>query len=283
MYTGNLLSRGMKRAATALFLLGVTGLGASASAAELRCDNCTEAGYEALAMTKPFGQHHVYDLARNQVRKYEIIRSCEPGEGCWTEFEPLPPDAQVVATVTQLNALYQQTNGTFKSWFNFDANGTITGVSAFDVIFPGGPRNNVANWLMNHPVTATTITAQAHSLGAAVASILRSANVTTILTVTFTDGSKASFSFEVVNGTITYVEGSAVDAYGNTIPSNMNQLNGIQFDYSGEGSNGLGPASIRMQNHLYTMFGVPVVSGSSSRIISWTCTLNGNGVVCRGR
>jgi len=265
-----------------LLLLGLASIGGSANAAALRCDNCSEGAYEATAMTRTFGTHHVYDLVKGNVRKYQIFRSCEPGDGCWTEAEPMPVEADVNAIVIELTALHAVTQGTMKSHFTLHTNGTVGDLSAFNVIFPGGSRNNLMHWMTNVNTSWQNGAIAAHGLAGAAANIFLGANVTTLVTVVFADGSSAVFSYDAVNNSVGYVEGSATDKYGNIIPSNVNQLNGIQFDYSAEGSNGNGPAGLRMQNHLYTMFGVPVTYGNSSRIITWTCHANGTGVVCRG-
>lgn len=64
--------------------------------------------------------------------------------------------------------------------------------------------------------------------------------------------------------TVSVVEGSAADKYGNIIPVTRDQVNGLRFNYSGESANGT--ARQRMSNSLYTMFGVPVTDGTR-----WSC------------
>lgn len=269
-------------ALSGILFLGLATIGSSANAAALRCDNCSEAGYEAKAMTRTFGSHHVYDLVKGNVRKYEIFRSCEPGDGCWTEAEPMPVEGDVNAIVIELAALHAVTQGTMKSHFTVHTNGPVGDMSAYNVILPGGSRNTLMHWMTNINRSWQNGGIAAHGLAGAAANIFSGANVTTLVTVVFADGSSAVFSYDAINNSAGYVEGSATDKYGNIIPANVNQLNGIEFNYSAEGSNGNGPAGLRMQNHLSTMFGVVVVYGNSSRITSWTCTATSSGVSCRG-
>lgn len=266
----------MKRCLLALLALSCF----DASAAVIRCDNCSEPTYQAQAQSRGAGPagintHYVYDLPQGRVRKYEITRSCEEGRVCHNETTSLPVEPDVELAVLELASYWHSTGGAMKSWFTFTADGTAQHLSAFDVAGPGAPRSTLYTWFNTYhvasvqnalPIAGSLI----HQVGVTIASIWNDSMGKTMVTIVFSDGSKVTLEYESINNTVAVVEGSATDKHGNIIPVTREQVNGLRFDYSVDGANG--SARQRMSNYLYTMFGVPVTNGTTR----WSCVAVGD-------
>jgi hypothetical protein len=255
-----------------------------ASAAVIRCDNCSESAYLAQAQSRGAGPtgvdtHYVYDLPQGRVRKYEVSRSCEDGRVCYNETTPLPVEPEVELQVLELASYWHTTSGTMKGYVTITADGTIQHLSAYDVAGPGATRTQLINWISSAPqITSLQNTLPAligamHQIAVTIGSMWNDSMGKTLITIAFSDGSKIDLEYEVVNNTYTIIEGSAEDKFGNKIPMTWDQLNGAQFDYTAEGPNG--PAGNRMRNHIYTMIGVPVTYGK------WRCWAEPTRVVCK--
>lgn len=267
------------------FLLALLALSCfDASAAVIRCDDCSEPAYQAQAQSRGAGPtgidtHHVYDLPQGKVRKYQIMRSCEEGRACHHETTSLPVEPDVELAVLELASYWHTTGGTMKSHFTVTATGPVQNFTAFDVAGPGGARNQLTEHLLNGdngwrnalPMGGTIV----HNVLNTIQSIMKATTGKTLITVLFTDGSSIILEYEIVNNTLTAKEGSATDKYGNLIVTKPSQLDGIQFNYGAEGQNG--PAGTRMRNYLYTMFGVTVTNGS----VKWSCWAEPTRVVCK--
>lgn len=102
-------------------------------AAEIKCNNCSEAAYQSSALNSGVGIHYVYDLVKGASRKYEITRSCEYGNICTKEIDQYPVEADVDYVVAELAAYYTATSGQMGSWFTWHADGAVGNMSAFDV------------------------------------------------------------------------------------------------------------------------------------------------------
>lgn len=263
------------------YLLGLLALSCfDASAAVIRCDNCSELANQAQAQSRGAGPagidtHYVYGLPQGRVRKYEVMRSCEEGHVCYNETTPLPVEPDVELAVLELASYWHRTNGTMKSWFTFTADGTAQHLSAFDVAGPGAPRDSLYNWFNTYRVASVRNSlplagALIHQVGVTIASMWNDSMGKTMITIEFSDGSEVTLEYESINNTVSVAEGSAKDKYGNIIPVARDQVNGLRFDYSAEGANG--SARQRMSNYLYTMFGVPVTNGTTR----WSCVAVGD-------
>lgn len=259
--------------------------GTAASAAEIRCDNCSEQQYQWLAQNQGAGAaglstHYVYDLPQGKVRKFQVERSCEEGMVCYNETTPLPVEPEIELQMLELASYWHRTGGTMKGYVTLTTNGSTQNLSAFDVAGSGAARTQLTNWLNSGPQLASlqntlpALIGAVHQLAVTIASMWNDSMGKTLITVVFSDGSKIQVEWESINNTMTFVEGSAEDKYGNKIPMTWDQLNGRQFDYGAEGPNG--PAGNRMRNHIYTMTGVPITS------VRWRCWTEPTRVVCRG-
>jgi hypothetical protein len=194
---------------------------------------------------------------------------------CTKQSSSLPVEPAVANFVLELTAYYQVTGGTMKSIFTITADGTIQNLSAFDVAGPGGPRTQLFNWFNSTqswsirnalPIAGSSI----HNIMVTVTSMWNDSMGQTLVTVKFGDGSEITLSYELVNNTVGVVPGTAMDKYGNIIPSTEAELDGLRFDYSAEGPNG--SAQQRMQNYL-GIFGI-LMSGTGKK---WSCVkIGGN-------
>lgn len=271
----SLFSSRFKVAAAGLFgLVSLLLISTQASAAEIRCDQCSEATYQTLARQAGVGIHYVYDLKTAQSRKYEVERSCESAHDCYMEINSVPVEPEIANFILELTAYAQITQGTMKSHFTITTNGSTQNLSAFDVVGPGGPRTELFNWFITSQVLSIRnalpmVGGAIHNLTTTIASIWNENLGKTLVTVLFTDGSKITLEYEAINHTVAVVAGSAEDKYGNAIPATLDQLNGTRFDYTREGPNG--PAQDRMRNYL-RFYGVTVTGATR-----WACVSVSNG------
>jgi len=270
----------MKRFLLALLVLPCF----DASAAVIRCDNCSESTYHAQAQSRGAGPagidtHYVYDLPQGKVRKYEVVRSCEEGRVCYNETTLLPVEPEIELQVLELASYWHSTGGTMKGYVTLTTNGDTQNLSAYDVAGPGAARTQLTNWLNSATQIASlqntlpALVGTVHQIAVTVASLWNDSMGKTRITIVFSDGSKIQVEWEAINNTITFVDGTAEDKFGNKIPMTWDQLNGAQFDYTAEGPNGT--AGNRMRNHIYTMTGVPVTYGR------WRCWAEPSRVVCK--
>lgn len=260
---------------------------ANASAATLRCDNCSEATYESKAVASGLGVHYVYDLPKAQSRKYQVALECDDNANdgrtvCNKVAWPIAVEPEIANFTLELAAYYQVTNGTMKSWFTIHADGSAGSLSAYDVAGPGGPRTQLLTWFNTSSQVLTirnalpATGAVMHQITVTIGSMWNDSMGDTLITVVFPDASQVTVKWNAINNTAEVMEGSAVDKYGNVIPASNEQLNGMRFDYTREGPNG--PAQQRMQDYL-TAIGA-IFSGSA---IKWTCVRVGDGKwSCRG-
>jgi hypothetical protein len=271
----SLFSYRFKVAIAGLFgLLSLLLTDKQASAAEIRCDQCTGARYQKLARQAGVGIHYIYDLKTADSRKYEVERSCEDLRNCYVEVTQVPIEAEIANFIVELTAYAEITQGTMKSHFTITTNGPTQNLSAFDVVGPGGPRTQLFNWFMTSQVSSIRnalpmVGAAIHNLTTTIASIWNENLGKTLVTVLFSDGSKITLEYESINHTVAVVAGSAEDKYGNAIPATLDQLNGTRFDYTREGPNG--PTQERMRDYL-RFYGVTVTGGTR-----WACVSVSNG------
>lgn len=265
----SLFSRCFKVMAAALFGLAPLLLASpQATAAEIRCDQCSEATFQMKAQQAGVGIHYVYDLRTAQSRKYSVERSCEGPHDCYMEVTPQAVEADVNYIVMELTAYGQATEGSMSSNFTVYTDGDMGNMTAYDVAGPGGPRTQLLNWLSSsRSMTLRNALpgegAVLHNMIVTALNIFKNNIGKTLVTVEFTDQSRVITEFESINGTFIVVEGSATDRYGNIIPATPEQLNGSRFDYSREGPDG--PAQQRMRNYL-TIYGARVTTGTR-----WAC------------
>lgn len=248
--------------------------GFAATAATLRCDSCDESAYRSIAVSAGLGSHYVYDLPNARARKYDVSLECDENTNdgrtiCAKTVSSSAVEAEIANAVLELAAYYQLTNGTMKSHFTIVADGPVQNSSAFLVAAPGGPRTQLFNWFDSTKAwsidnTLPFLGASLHQLTVQALSFYNESLGLTLVTVKFSDGTEITLSYNMVNGTVDVVAGSAKDRFGNIIPATADQLNGLIFDYSGEGPNG--PAMRRMQEHL-SIFGA-AFTGTSQR---WSC------------
>lgn len=256
-----------------LLVFGIIG---TAKADELKCNNCSEASYKALAKSELWGTHYVYDLVNGNVRKYDV--ESEPNEfgGYMTFAYQRSVESDLVTVTQELSAYYIATAGSMTSHFEFNTDGSVSGLSAFDVAGPGGPRTQLLDWLSSSksytiknalPMEGAII----HNMLIAAVNIFKREMSGTIVIIRFIDGSKISLEFDSLNGTSKVIEGTAVDKYGNVIISKIEDLNGARFDY---GQDPGGPDETRMKDYL-SFYGVKV-TGSTR----WACAYVGTGWSC---
>jgi hypothetical protein len=266
----SLLSHGSKVSAAALFALAPLLLASpQAIAAEIRCDQCSEATFQTVARQAGVGTHYVYDLRTAQSRKYAVERSCEGPHDCYMEVTSLPVESEVANLVLELTAYGQVTQWTMKTYFTVTADGSVQNLSAFDVAGPGGPRTQLFDWfnttqLVTIQNALPVFGAAVHNIASTIASIWNENMGKTLVRVLFTDGSEITLEYESINRITSVVEDSAKDRYGNVIPATSGDIDGTRFDYSREGPNG--PAQQRMTNYL-RIYGVSVTNGSTR----WVC------------
>jgi hypothetical protein len=262
-------------------LIALLMISADASAATIRCDNCTETTYQSKSVSAGIGVHHVYDLLKAESRKYQVGLECDENlnDGrttCVKTASPLAVEPEVTNLTLELGAYYQVTGGTMKSWFTVVADDdSVRNLTAFDVAGPGGPRTQLLNWFSNVQVLSLqnalpSIGSVTHQLTVTIASMWNDSMGQTLVTVQFPEGSEITLSWEVVNNTVAVVEGSAKDKYGNIIPASAEDLRGLRFDYTREGPNGL--AQRRMQDYL-TAIGAAFRGGP----VRWVCVQVGGG------
>jgi len=182
----------------------------------------------------------------------------------------LSVETDIANFILELSAYYQVTGGTMKSHFEVVADGSAGGLSAFDVAGPGGPRTTLINWFNSNQMASINnalpmLGASIHNITTTIASIWNENMGTTLVTVSFSDGSQVTLSYEAINATINVVPGSAKDKYGNVIPANGEELDGTRFDYSLETPNG--PAFQRMQSYLSLFFNISISNGARR----WAC------------
>lgn len=271
----------MIRFVFALLLANIIGASA-ASATERRCDRCTEAQYEATALQSGFGVQYVYDFYNGEARKYFIER--EPnGIGGYDHYaDPLPVEAEFTALILEYSAHFHRNNFTLSSFFNVVADGDVADLTAFDVSAPGAKRTLAQNWVWNDAGgwknALPLIGASAHSLVAAVVNVVKSNDIPTHVTVTFSDGSKADFDVDIMNAEVKVIEGSVIDSAGNPIPPTAEGAVGIHFDFSRE------PAAARIMEQWLIVRGAKVVyrngSGGTSTGPVIDCSNTESGVVC---
>lgn len=253
-------------------------VGFSASATEIKCDNCSEATYQSLAIQAGVGTHYVYDLVKGNSRKFTVERSCEEGMQCYFEVYPEAVESDVVTVVQELTAYRIETANSMSSHFDVYTDGDTAGFTAFDVAGPGGPRTQLADWLESFKgVTIRNALpmegAILHSVVATAINIFKNNIGKTNITVIFTDGTKFTFEYDSFNNTFTGIEGSAVDELGNVIPTTKAQIEGMRFDYSRDPG---GAAQQRMTAYL-KVFGVTVVVNGSAK---WACGVADGNVQC---
>lgn len=268
----------MKKGFFVLFALLV---GTQATAATIRCDNCSEATYESKAATSGIGVHYVYDLVKGQTRKYEVALACDENlnDGrsyCVKQSTAMPVEPDVKHAALELAAYYQVTHGTMKSYFTFNADGTVSGLTAYDVVMAGPQRNQLISWFNSTQAGSIQnalpmIGSVAHSVAVTIGSMWNDSMGKTVVKIVFSDGSEITLTFEAINSTVEVAPGTAKDKYGNTIPGSSSELDGIRFDYSG--ANDGGQARQRMVNHL-AMFGITLPTGTGKK---WACVAVGGG------
>ncbi len=267
-------------------LFALLAIGADASAATIRCDHCSEATYQSKAVTAGLGIHYVYDLPNAQSRKYQVTLECDDNldDGrttCTKTAWPLTVESEIVNVTLELAAYYQVTGGTMKTHFTVVANGAVGGFSAFDVAGPGGPMTQLTNWFDSTQAwsiqnTLPFLGASLHQLSVQALGLYNESLGNTFVTIQFpVDGSEITLSYNMSNGTVEAVPGSAKDKFGNVIPASADQLGGLRFDYSREQPNG--PAQRGMQAHLSAIGAI--FSGTPIRWIciriggdKWTCS-----------
>jgi len=240
----------------------------SALASEVRCDNCTEAAYKANALAGGgVGTRYVYDLVKGISRKYEISSSCEEGRVCSSEATPMPVEPDFSNMTVELAGYHAATAGQMSSWFTLHADSSIHNLTVFDVGGPGAGRTQLASWLTNTqaPTIRNALPAAGvalHSLIAAALNIFKNSVGQTNVTVVLADGGQITLVYEPINNTVTVIEGSIADKFGNIVPRTIGDLDGAHFDYSHEPN---GPAERKMKDYL-SIFGVRV-TGS----VHWVC------------
>ncbi len=241
--------------------------GTTVHAGEIKCDNCTEAGYEQAARSAGVGEHYVYDLVNAASRKYSVERTCESRNTCAVYVEPLGVEADFSNMVLELSAYHQMTQGTMRAHFEVYADGTAAHLTAFDVARPGGPREVLKDWAFNQKITdirnalpAAGVSFQSILLAAA--SIFKNNIGPAQFDVIFADGSRITLTLEAVNGVVSAIEGSAKDPLGNIIPISPDHLGTLNFDYTREPN---GPAQRRMESFI-RIYGANVTGTTK-----WVC------------
>jgi len=260
----------------AAVLVGIVCSGGTSMAAELRCDRCSESGYVSRAKSAGRGTHYVYDVYKDQVRKYFVEAEPGPG-GTWVYLaDPMSVEPEVEDLVAKLSAFYHRTGGTMKAIATVDADGTIDTLTAYDAALPGASRTAIINWVLAFPSLSNTLPilgASIHALAAAAVNIFKGVPIQTIVTVRFSDGSTIKVSYNGLTNEAAVVEGSALDAVGNPIPATPPEASHINFDFTrdptGRSANAMSSWLIRLGISL---------SGSGFRGLA--CTESPAGVQC---
>lgn len=259
---------------------------ANASAATIRCDDCTETMYESKAIAAGLGVHYTYDLIKAHARKYQVGLECDDNANdgrttCQKVAWPLTVESEITNATLELAAYRLVTDGTMKSHFTIVANGPAQNFSAFDVAGPGGPLTQLIGWFETTQSwsignTLPFLGASVHQLTVQALSLYNDSLGATLVTVQFSDGTEITLSYNMVNHTTEAVQGSAKDRFGNVIPASVEDLNRLRFDFTREQPNG--PAYRRMQEYL-TAIGAIFVGTP----VKWTCVRVGDGKwECKG-
>lgn len=264
-----------------LFLLFVS---FGALAVEYRCDNCSEAQYAAKATQTltPLGENYVYDLVKGNSRKYQTysVTSYDCPDGryrCTAKAARALPVEQDVSLVVDDLTVYLMARAQAGGHFTVYADGDISDITIFDVAGPGGPQNRVMSWVLAQPSAQNALPetgAFIHSLLAAAVSIFKNNVGLTRIVVVLKDGGQIAMSWDIVNGTVEIDQSSIIDKFGNVVPGNKDELNGLRFDYS---RNPGGLEERAMKGYLSGAYmGAPVPSGPK-----WACVSAGGGTpVC---
>ncbi len=252
--------------------------GGNALAAELRCDNCSEAQYLAKATSAGVGTQYVYDLVKGQTRKYTAWR--EPNEmgGTVFEIQSEPVEAQFDLVVLEYSDWYHQTGGTMSKATTLTATGTVGNFTAYDVVGPGPKQQALFDWISNGGSLDSVHNTFSHAVISFTSAlkIIMQMPAPVAVTVVFPDGSQITLNYEVVDSTVQAKDGTAKDAHGNIIVLSKDQLNGMTFDYRNDS---LGYDRTKMTNWLTGFLGVPV--SSSSGIWGYACVSAGGFTSCK--
>ncbi|WP_395620828.1 hypothetical protein [Dokdonella sp.] len=216
-----------------LGLAGFTKLSHAAILAE-RCNGCSESQYQAFAANRAMaagqaaGQRYVYDLANGNLRAFDIER--EPnGSGGYLYFaNPRELTGAQISAFNTIKSAVVANDGS--STFHYDISAsTFSGfpyptISGFDFAQSNAYRNNISAWLPggsgSAPVDNLAQTVSA-ILNAAALVVLQESPITFTVTITFADGSKATYTFAAHSEFAQLIR--LVDINGNTIPMTVQE------------------------------------------------------------
>lgn len=218
---------------------------ASSSAQDVKvhpCNACSDAQMEAVATSKGVGIKYIYDLSSAVIVGYEVTRE-DYVAGQWTLVaSPFVPESWMVSQYLGVQQFYNQSgnslHGTMAAAVPSAAGDSV---NAYDVTGSSVDRNRVTDSLANNPkLVFTSVMA---SFGRAIRlSGIVTPDVALTTTVNFPDGSRVIYKFNWDTKKWEYVEGTAVDSNGNSIPESPSDfVNGAvgrgEFDFSRPGGN----------------------------------------------
>jgi hypothetical protein len=268
----NIVSKFSVLAAAALF--GNLALSATATAAEIRCDACTESTYQQRAKNANLGTHYVYDLVNNQARKYFVERERAPN-GTYLYFvDPLPVENDVTRVVNEMSSIYRSTGGTMRAKLTVTADGSIAGMSAFNGALAGGSRTAIISWFQNSLSVQNVLPflgVAVNGLGNAAVNVWKNVPIKTLVTIKFADGTTMTVDVNMLDRTVTVVE--CMDAAGNPIPTSASQATSIRFDFTRDPTN-------RAPNLMWDWLGRLGVSVTGSGSHGLACSESSAGIVC---
>ena len=230
-----------------ILLLAVTFGGiSSAYAANIRCNNCSEIGYETRAKASGYGDHYVFDFPLGNLRRYFVeCRSATPsavggaadgraqdtkdvlrapaaamacGIGTTLQAEPIANDPMIVQGFLDLKWFWDETGGTMAKLIEVDFGnlpGAQGGGSAYDVVENFNFRRNLG----------TLLAARANQLWrlsfvASAANAFRgfTDGIKLVIVVKFPDGTSSTYKLEFPSDRALYDIDSSSTPDGQAIP-----------------------------------------------------------------
>ncbi len=250
--------------------------GGDASAANIKCNGCTEAAYQVVAQQRGVGTHLVYDLIHNRAASFDVHWD---GERRAWEVEPTATDQEAAELVDMLSEFYEVTGGSMQETYSVDASSLglmgLGGASAYDLVDDPMLQTRLTDYFLDTLPTGTASQALRRLFGALYSGVLSHYGLAdgsvVIIKLVFTDGSTAKFQVDLGQPvTVTYVERSARNSENQPLlEANSENFRG-RFYFGGENA-------LHQFLQRAAQLGIPVVGGGSTV----SCTWDGHTLTCK--
>lgn len=196
------------------------------------CDGCSATQMRTNARDLGDGTHYIYNLSGQSITSHQVSCTYEPSvpPRC-TTLSSTPPD-WVINQYAEALELYSNNGNSWTGSANIPvmSNDNSNSINAYSIVRSSADRNTVANYL---PSTAAGALYSLYSWNNALRLLVGGQSVPITAHVRFPDGSRAIYTLNWDTRKWVYLKGSSVDASGNSIPENIDELtnNGGSQEY----------------------------------------------------